>query len=275
MIVMNEQTVRQRIEAAEPFSALLFDGSIKICITRFEPFVGTAIHHGSRVRPELVDCYALTAAERKFEEDPYTGDFIDALPVTLQVEDSRYEYDLNRTPTACIYDVAWGRRVWRLPPTENQRRVSLEKHALYYRLLESLVSALERRFGFCILYDVHAYNFSRRSDVTPVFNLGTQWIDLTRWGEAVDGFCAALKTVRLPAVPVDVMINAVFSGEGYQARFISKRFPGSLLLPLEIKKVYMSETTFVPIPAVFTALQRQLAGVFNAHADWVRQWIQR
>jgi hypothetical protein len=79
----------------------------------------------------------------------------------------------------------------------------------------------------------------------------------------------------LPGLPVDVMINAVFSGEGYQARFVGDRFPGSLLLPLEIKKVYLSETTFEPNPAVLKALCQQLTMVFDTHAEQVNQWINR
>ncbi len=91
-----ELEVLEKIRSLTPFEAELGDGSLSIRVSEYQPYIATAIHHGHNLRGELKEKCALTEEERYFEEDPFTGDFILSLPIVLQGQDSRYEYDLNR-----------------------------------------------------------------------------------------------------------------------------------------------------------------------------------
>ena len=134
-----ELEVLEKIRSLTPFEAKLDDGSLTIRVSEYQPYIATAIHHGHNLRGELKEKCALTEEERYFEEDPFTGDFISSLPIILQGEDSRYEYDLNRDPSNCIYDDAWGKNVWLEPLTIEERAVTHEKHNRYYRILKCLI----------------------------------------------------------------------------------------------------------------------------------------
>ena len=101
------------IQAEKIFEAVSSDGSFEIKINRYVPYCCTAIHDGSNLRAELVDKIALDEYKRWYEEDPFTGDFIASMPITLIGKDSRFEYDLNRNPKECIYEEAWGNKVWK------------------------------------------------------------------------------------------------------------------------------------------------------------------
>ena len=66
------------------------------------------------MRESMKSKCALSELQRWKEEDPLTGDFISSMPIKIIPNDSRYEYDLNRKPTECIYkDKAWGQVVWK------------------------------------------------------------------------------------------------------------------------------------------------------------------
>ena len=87
---------------------------------------------------ELKSKIALSEFERWYEEDPHTAAFIEALPITLIGHDSRYEYDLNRKPEDCIYDVAWGKKVWKKKLTSKETQTSLKKHDNFFRVVKAL-----------------------------------------------------------------------------------------------------------------------------------------
>ena len=118
------------ISFGKTFEAQTLDGSLTIKINRYTPYVCTAIHDGHQIRKELKDKIALNEYERWYEEDPHTGQFIKSLPITIVAHDSRFEYDLNRDPDNCIYEEAWGKKVWKRKLTERQKKISQQKHQL-------------------------------------------------------------------------------------------------------------------------------------------------
>ena len=265
MLMLSEEQIIQRIKEGEPFEACLPDNSLSIKVLEYVPFVGTAIHHGHRLRERLSVLCALSETERYYEEDPGTGDWLDGLPVTLVAGDSRYEYDLNRSPEACIYEKAWGKNIWKTPLSNHEKRISLDKHARYYRILEALLNKLEGIFGRCLLLDVHSYNWQRdgKSDA-PVFNIGTAQVDKRRWHKTLKKLEESLESIDLPNLKVSSEQDAVFYGLGYQATFTRQHFQSVLTIPLEIKKIYMDETTGEVFPLVHEALREQLSrALFN------------
>ncbi|MGF1682213.1 flavohemoglobin expression-modulating QEGLA motif protein [Photobacterium minamisatsumaniensis] len=266
MLQLTEAEVLDKIQHLIPFEAQLNDGSLTIRISEYQPYIATAIHHGHRLRGDLMSKCQLSEGERYFEEDPFTGDFISSLPIVLQAEDSRYEYDLNREPENCIYDEAWGKQVWSEPLTSEERSASLAKHSCYYRILACLVDTLESRFGLCLLYDIHSYNYQRIDRDVPVFNLGTKQVNTRRWHKEIKSFVDKLATVELPNIAVDAKVNDVFHGMGYQANFVKNNFANTLIMPLELKKVFMDENRGESFPLVVEKMKEAMKTVITEHA---------
>ncbi|MBD3221686.1 flavohemoglobin expression-modulating QEGLA motif protein, partial [bacterium] len=210
-----EQVLLDLIARGEPFTATSDDGAITVRVENWVPCIATAIHDGHRLRDELEARCLLTPGERLREEDPYTGDLAAALPITVVCHDSRYEYDLNRPLAQCIYTVAWGREVWRRPPTRAQRDRSHASHRRFYRVLDALIAAVERRFGAALVFDLHSFNLSRHTDAAPVFNLGTSQIDMPRWEGVVEHFRTALAGIDLDPIATSAQCDVAFQGRGY------------------------------------------------------------
>lgn len=263
---LTEKAILNNIRKQIPFTAQLEDGSLTLRISEYQPHIATAIHHGHQLRESLSQHILLTEQERYFEEDPFTGDFISSQPIVLQVEDSRYEYDLNRPLADCVYKTAWGKDVWSdaLPPSEIA--LSKAKHSRYYRILKCLISTLEAKFGLCLLYDIHAYNYQRIDAKTPTFNIGTQQLNSRHWRKVLDNIQRKLKHIELPNITVSVAENDVFKGLGYQASFVTEHFRNTLIMPIEVKKVYMNEEGGESFPLVIEKLKEGMKTAINEHA---------
>ena len=268
MLQLSEADIIARIERGECFECLVESGAFAVKIDAYAPTVCTAVHAGSRFRDSLAPYCALTTEDRYYEEDPCTDQFIQALPITLVACDSRYEYDLNRPIARCIYKVAWGRTVWHRALPARERGLSIARHRSFYRVLDALVAKLESLFGKALVLDVHSYNHQRRSDETPTFNLGTEQIDLERWGDTVKYALGRLGNIELPSVAVDVATDKVFFGRGYMIAHINSRFENTLVLPLEVKKVYMDEREGIVYPLVLQALNLHMKDALVDIAAW-------
>jgi len=96
MTTLSEEAIINKIKQRETFSATIDGGGFTLKIEKYEPALCAVIHNGGNLRAELADNCLLSQAERYYEEDPYTGNFIEQQAVTLIGNDSRYEYDLNR-----------------------------------------------------------------------------------------------------------------------------------------------------------------------------------
>ena len=266
MLQLTEAEVLEKIRQRIPFEARLSDGSLIIRISEYQPYIATAIHHGHRLRGDLAGKCNLSETERYYEEDPYTGDFITSLPIVLQGEDSRYEYDLNRPIESCIYKTAWGKSVWSEGISEDERALSISKHQCYYRILGCLVDTLESQFDLCLLYDIHSYNYQRIEQATPVFNLGTSQLNKRKWHKEINHLLRLLNDVELPNLEVNAEVNSVFKGQGYQAAFIKENFANTLILPIEVKKVFMNEMSGDAFPLVIEKLKEAMKTVITEHA---------
>ncbi|MCP4956510.1 MAG: flavohemoglobin expression-modulating QEGLA motif protein [Photobacterium aquimaris] len=263
---LTELEILEKIRSLTPFEAHLDDGSLMIRISEYQPYIATAVHNGHNLRQSLQTQCALTEEERYFEEDPFTGDFISSLPIVLQGEDSRYEYDLNRAPENCIYDDAWGKNVWSTPLSDAEREISLAKHQSYYRILQCLVETLELQFGLCLIYDIHSYNYQRVDTATPTFNVGTMQINRRRWRKEIDVLLEGLNNVELPNIDVTALENDIFKGLGYQAAFIKQHFKNTLIMPIEVKKIFMNEEGGEAYPLVIEKLKESMKTVITEHA---------
>jgi len=246
---LSEQECITVIKSAKPFHASVSDGAFVIKIDADASFICTAIHDGHRLRNEIIGNCALSEDERYFEEDPYTGEFIDNMPITVTGCDSRYEYDLNRGPETAIYEEAWGKLVWKTPLSAEQKAVSLEKHNTFYRVVSALYNRVIKQHGGCLVYDIHSYNYKRKGDDAPAFNLGTEQLDVERYGEVINHWMGLLGEIKIPNIDIRAALDEVFYGRGYQAT-IAKDFENTLVLPTEFKKFFMDEMSGVVDQAV-------------------------
>lgn len=267
MLKLSIDEMVQRIGQGIAFEAEARDGSFYIKIRRYVPYLCTAIHDGGRFRDELQLKTVLSDYDRWYEEDPFTGDFISSMPIVLVGRDSRFEYDLNRSPEAAVFDEAWGKKVWKRPLSKDEKKRSLQKHQNYYRVTQALVGRLERQFGACLVYDMHSYNWKRWERPVPVWNIGTERIDQVRWSAEIEGWRAALGAMELPGTPVEANVNDVFFGRGYNLQFITERFPNTLVLATEISKVYCDELTGESYPLVIQEVKEQLKTAILQHAS--------
>ncbi len=254
----SEASIIASIQAGELFECETEDGALAIKIEAYVPSICTAIHAGHQFRTSLQRHCLLTEAERLYEEDPFTDQLIAAMPITLVAMDSRYEYDLNRPLATCIYKTAWGKKVWQKTLSTKERQVSVNKHQQFYRILDALLERIEKQFKAALVIDVHSYNHLRIDGESPVFNLGTEQLDLDRWSAALDTTRKRLQQIALPNLPATVASNQVFYGRGYLTAHVNSRHQNTLAIPLEIKKVYIDELSGNPYPIILNSLSQQL-----------------
>lgn len=259
------------IKARKTFVATPLDNSFVVKINRYVPYCCTAIHDGSNLRKDLRDKMELDDYARWYEEDPFTGDFISAMPITIVGCDSRFEYDLNRSPETCIYEEAWGKKVWNRKLTPKEKKESLRKHAGYYQVLHAIITELEALYKACVVYDMHSYNYERWDREVPLFNTGTERVDNARFGEVVNHWTGELGAIQLPGVQNTTAVNDVFYGRGYNLEYVGKHFNNTLVLATEVKKVFCSEITGESFPKRIKELQQKLKKAILSNAHYFTQ----
>lgn len=259
------------INAEKTFEGTVDDGSFRIKINRYLPYCCTAIHDGGNLRPELSTKIALDDYDRWYEEDPSTGDFIASMPITLIGCDTRFEYDLNRNPDECIYEEAWGKKVWKKPLSSREKQVSKRKHANYYKVLHALIKKLEELFDGCVVYDLHSYNHQRWDRPVPLFNIGTERIDEKRYGPVIKNWQSQLGKVKIRDIENEPAINDVFKGRGYNLEFVTKNFNNTLVLATEVSKIYCNELTGESYPRIIKILQQGLKRAIVNNANFFSQ----
>ena len=256
---INQANAFAKINNQECFNAVDSDGIWKISIREYVPLVCVALHSGSGFPSELEQHCLLSAADRIFEEDPHTDELVFSQPIVLSGIDSRYYYDLNRSPEHCDQTTVFGRRVWK-NDVHPLSALAKQRHEKFYELFKVLLEKLVELYGYCLIIDIHSYNYSRIDRETPLFNLGT--VNYTRQDEHLFArqWQQALADIRFPGIKIPVAENDVFKGEGYLLRWLQREFPQtSLTICLDIKKIYCVEATGELYPLQF----RRLTEILN------------
>lgn len=242
----------QKIQNGEAFEAFVND-SFYLKIDEYVPYVCAAIHNGHEFREDLTLKCRLSEKERLYEEDPFTGDFISSLPITIIGNDSRFEYDLNRDPESCVYETAWGKEVWTEAFSERDTVLSKAKHQAFYEVINALILRLENQFEEVVVYDIHSYNYKRHPE-SFFFNIGVENVDVKRFNKQISFWKNELSKIKLKKLTVDLSVNHIFYGRGYFLKYISENFNNTLVLATEVKKMFMNETDGKPFPLVINEL---------------------
>lgn len=247
------------IEGGACFEAVSDDYSFTIKIEKYVPFICGAVHDGHQFRKSLWDNCLHTEYDRWYEEDPFTKQMVQSLPIVIAGCDSRFEYDLNREPERAIYEDAWGKQLWKSPLSSNEKEISLTKHTNFYRMVNALISKLETTFPKVLVFDMHSYNWKRWEREVPVWNLGTININQPRFGPLTNLWSGMLGEMQLPnGVRSTSKVNDTFQGNGYFLKYITKNFGNTLVLATEIAKVYCDELTGIIYPEMVHAVEEQL-----------------
>ncbi|QCW99987.1 N-formylglutamate amidohydrolase [Aggregatimonas sangjinii] len=256
---LSVERIISNIESEIPFEAVSEDYSFTLKIAEYAPYICGAVHDGHQFRRSLWENCLHTEYERWYEEDPCTKQMVQSHPVVIAGCDSRFEYDLNRAPETAIYSDAWGKQLWKKPLPEAERRLSLQKHSDFYRVVDALVRQIEKIHGKALVFDMHSYNWKRWEREVPVWNLGTANIDNDRFGELAASWSSKLGRIRLPnGIASTSKINDTFQGNGYFLKYITQNFGNTLVLATEISKVYCDEMTGILFPEVIAAVEKQL-----------------
>ncbi len=260
MIKLSIEEIVEKINNMEAFSAISGNDEFSITIEKYVPFVCAAIHNGGNFLKQVSDKLHISKFERWNEEDPLTGSFILPFPIRIIVYDSRYEYDLNRNPENCIYEYAWNKQVYETPLTQEEKKIFLTRHENFYKVINALISKLEKLFKACVVFDIHSYNhqrFGEKRDL-PLFNLGTEKVNTKKFGKYINYITEQLLKIKIEGVVNRVAINEVFFGRGYFLEYITKNFKNTLVLATEIKKVYVDENTGDEFPGIIEDLKNGL-----------------
>ncbi|MFC4269231.1 N-formylglutamate amidohydrolase [Polaribacter marinivivus] len=268
MVKLSVEDIIAKIKNEETFEAVSEDYSFTIKIEEYVYYACGAVHNGHQFRQELWDNCLHTEYERWFEEDPETKEMVKSHPIVIAGCDSRFEYDLNRAPETAIYEDAWGKKLWKQPLPIEMHEKSLQKHANFYKVVHALISKLEEKFGVCIVYDMHSYNWKRWTREVPTWNLGTSNVDNQRFGEEIESWRAILEKTPLPnGIKSTSKINDTFQGNGYFLKYITQNFNNTLVLATEIAKVYCDELKQIMYPEVVTAVEKYLKLELKKHAN--------
>ena len=265
---LSVKDIIKKIEAEENFHAISSDYSFTLKIDDYVPYVCAAIHDGHKFRKELWDNCLHSEYDRWYEEDPETKNMVISHPILLTGCDSRFEYDLNRSPEEAVFETAWGKQLCKKPLTKDQKEKSLAKHNAFYKIVSALLQKIEDKFSIVIVYDMHSYNWKRWNREVPSWNLGTSNIDNERFGEDIEAWRKSLNEIKFPyQIKQTASINNTFYGNGYFLKFITKNFQNTLVLATEIAKVYCDENQYIIFPEVVDAVESQLRNKLKEHAN--------
>ncbi len=84
------------------------------------PVVAVALHDGHEVRADVAALFAISEADRRREEDPFTATWTKIADTQIVVQRSRFEFDLNRPREKAVYlkpTDAWGLNIWQTKPS--------------------------------------------------------------------------------------------------------------------------------------------------------------
>ena len=268
MLKLTIEEIIEKIKNEETFEAVSNDYSFTLKIDEYVHYACAAVHDGHQFRKELWDNCLHTEYERWFEEDPQTKEMVKTHPIVIAGCDSRFEYDLNRAPETAIYEDAWGKQLWKSKLPKDMHDKSLQKHANFYKVVNALISKLEEKFGVCIVYDMHSYNWKRWTREVPTWNLGTSNIDNNRFKNEAESWRAILEKTPFPNnIKSTSLINDTFQGNGYFLKYITQNFNNTLVLATEIAKIYCDELTQTMFPEVVSSVEKYLKTELKKHAE--------
>nr|WP_238387378.1 GNAT family N-acetyltransferase [Psychrilyobacter piezotolerans] len=265
---MRTSEIIDNIRNFRTFKGISESEGFYIEVESYVPYMGGAIHAGHKLREEIRSKCILSEFERWQEEDPYTDTFIKNFPIKIIALDSRYEYDLNRDKDSCIYEDAWGKKVWNTELTEEEKEGSLAKYNEFYSVVEELLKALEFMYEKIYVYDIHSYNHKRDAYAgrnLPLFNLGTTELPRDIFSKDIDKFLGLLSKMEIEGHENYTAENDIFKGKGQFLKFITEISSQTITYALEIKKVFCDENSGEHYEEIINNLEEEFNKIVENH----------
>jgi hypothetical protein len=193
----------------------------------------------------------LSEADRKREEDPYTGFFTEFCPNRIIVQTSRFEVDLNRPHTRAVYqnpEDCWGLVLRKDPLSEYVINKSLLEYEDFYRRVKMHFDEILYQFGRIIVLDLHSYNHHRlgpeaeydEPKYNPEIILGTNNMPEVNL-PFVEKLRENIIAQEFEDRNIDCRVNVKFPG-GHFSRWIHHTYgEKAIAIALEFKKTFMDE----------------------------------
>lgn len=264
MLSLKSKEIASLLKAGDAFEADESNGAYTVAFDPQFPYICVAIHNGNRCADALAPYMALSEEMRIFEESPHTGDLISGYPNRIVCHDSLYEYDLNRPEKESI---SFAEGLWAKKPPKALTDKSQAKHRSFYAMYDAFISALIERHGFCVIYDLHAYNGQQHGgSKAPAFNIGTAQIDMQKYRRHIDYLHKNLEKIFVSGELIWAIKDDIYYGKGYLATRTKDVSAEALCVPLEIRKLYCDEKTGTLYPQTFSELKDGLMRVIPDHA---------
>lgn len=231
------------------------------------PLVATAVHAGHVIRPELAGHLAVTRAERRAREDPFSDRWATAVgDATLLVHRSRFECDLDRPRVASVYrggGDAWGLDVWSRTPAPAVLGRSLALHDAFYAALERVLVDTTVRYESFALLDFHAADAAGG----PLVDVDTAGGLRGPWASSLQRFVDALADQEVEGRRLDVGIDPPTTG-GHLVRWVNERFgTRGFAAAVTVEKRYLDPETGELRPDLAAGIEGALSSAAADLAD--------
>lgn len=277
--------IKTAIRNKQKISGILAGTSIIFSFKNMNnPYLGLAIHCGTKLPLELEKKCLLSAQEKSRIEDFRTEVFLEGMENFIYTEDSRFLYDLNRSKETCLYEKRgdlWGvnidestlkqkereelhKPIWAEPFSEELKHACREKHDLFYALISFITEYFLELYEHAVFFDMHSYNWKARAnpEKLPDVNLGTKFVNKHKHKKIITTWIRGIEDIKIQGRNLVVEENALFKG-GYLTRFVSGAYPDVAVLCSEFKKIYMDEETNQIYPEILEELRRGISEVVD------------
>lgn len=251
----------------------------KIDIKNLSPQIILCQHSGTKISDHILSKMDILEFNRDYETDLYLDRLFSQQPVVYTALFSRYEFDTNRTKETALYltpELAWGASVYNEPLSNREKEGLLEKYQEFYHYFDLIVSQTIKKFGKCIIYDIHSYNITHPDRIgreLPLFNVGTMSINREKYADTVDNWLKELSKININGES-GAKENYLFGGRSGMARHISEKFEDALIFPTEIKKFFMNERTSALYEDNFSALGYHLTKAIQKNTEFFSTFYQ-
>ncbi|PID27557.1 MAG: hypothetical protein CSB55_08765 [Candidatus Cloacimonadota bacterium] len=220
------------------------------CFDFSEPILMTSIHSGHDIPSFILQGTKVEEEIRLREEDPYTDFFTEISSNRVNVRNSRFYCDLNRSFENCVYvnpEDAWGLEVRNKNFNSAMLEKCREEYLKFYRQITVFINEMLLHHNRIALFDIHSYNHHRLGSDKPFDNpeLNPDIILATHvLPESEVKFIGEIKNILEKELPdLNIKINVKFDG-GYFVRWVYRTY-GKRVIPfsIEFKKIFMDEWT--------------------------------
>ncbi|WP_076412972.1 flavohemoglobin expression-modulating QEGLA motif protein [Shewanella sp. UCD-KL12] len=259
------------INHSQPVCGILAESGCFIKIENYLPIICASIHSGKQLPQSLKQVCTLNESERYLGGSPLCDELIDAQPITLICLDSLFEYDLNQPKALCTrYQTSANTPLWRNKLTNKQVKSAQLKHSYFFQVYDLLLRKLESLYKHIIVFDIRSSQTVAGNDM-PTFIIDSSQLNLNRWASVVDKLKYNLGQITIPNVKTLCSIQTQSLKANFLATHTNTEFERTLIIPIEISRLYMDESGTHHYPLVIDALKLGLKNSLSGTSAYLQR----